>query len=228
MLQFLRVLLHPLGRADQAFLFGVPTAEDHGALRPPAVLQQRADPVYCLQHRGRSAVGIDGAVHPGIAMIARHHPVVRIALRPLPCRSRPRWSGAGNPAPRRGGPSRRLVLHVIAEGQRALPSLRHVRALEVFKNGLGVVIADGDGDDVRLIALGRYALRVGQVGRRGHAGRFRIARVLEKVLHRSPLHARCRAPRSVRVDVALVVAVVLGIGVDEYARRSRAARQGTP
>ena len=40
---------------------------------------------------------------------------------------------------------------VIAKGQRALPPLRSAGAFERLKDGRGIVIADGDGDDVRLV-----------------------------------------------------------------------------
>ena len=75
-LQALRVLLDPFGRADQAFFLGVPTAEDDGALGAPALLEQRADAVNRLKHGGGAAVGIDCAVDPGVAMIAGDDPVV--------------------------------------------------------------------------------------------------------------------------------------------------------
>jgi hypothetical protein len=64
------VLLHPLGRADQAFFLGVPTAKDDGALRPPALLEQRADAMHRFQHGRGAAVGIDRAIDPRVAMIA--------------------------------------------------------------------------------------------------------------------------------------------------------------
>jgi hypothetical protein len=72
------VLLHPLGRADEAFFFGVPTAEDDGALGPPALLEQRADAVDGFEHGGGAAVGVDRAVDPGVAMVAGDDPVVGV------------------------------------------------------------------------------------------------------------------------------------------------------
>ena len=41
---------------------------------------------------------------------------------------------------------------VIAERQRALPSLRHARSLQRFQNRRSVVIADGNRGNVRLVA----------------------------------------------------------------------------
>ena len=44
---------------------------------------------------------------------------------------------------------------MIAEGQRTLPALRHARPFQCLQNGRCIVIADGDGDDVRLVAVRR-------------------------------------------------------------------------
>ena len=74
--QFLGVLLGKLGRADQAFFFRIPTGEDQGALGTPSGLQQLSDAMHRFQLRGGAAVGIDRAIHPGIAMIAGDHPLV--------------------------------------------------------------------------------------------------------------------------------------------------------
>ena len=43
---------------------------------------------------------------------------------------------------------------VIPKGQRALPALRYAGAFEGLQDRRGVVVADRDGDDVRLIAIG--------------------------------------------------------------------------
>src|SRR5438876_10438793 len=67
----------PFCRADQSFFFRVPTAEDNRALRLPPRLQQFTNAVCCLKHGSRTAIGIDGSIHPGIAMIAADHPFVR-------------------------------------------------------------------------------------------------------------------------------------------------------
>ena len=72
------MLLDPFCGTNEAFFFGVPTAENDGALWPPTLRDERADAVHRLEH-GRGAAGrIDGAIDPGIAMIAGDHPVVWI------------------------------------------------------------------------------------------------------------------------------------------------------
>ena len=58
---------------------------------------------------------------------------------------------------------------------------------------------------------------VGQVGRGGDAGSFRVAGILEEILHRAALHAGFGAPGAVGVGIAFEVAVVLRVGVDEHA-----------
>ena len=125
--------------------------------------EQRADAVHGLEHGGGAAVGIDRAVDPGVAMIADDDPVVGIL-------------GAFDPADHVPDDAALVVLlrdevnahaagpDVIAEGQRALPALRHTGAFERLQDGRGVVIADGDGDDVRLVAVGTMR---GESGRSG-------------------------------------------------------------
>ena len=86
------------------------------------------------------------------------------------------------------------------------------------------MIAKGNGDDAGLVAIGPGEVldpgRVGQVEGRGHAGGFGIAGILEQILHRAALHAGLGPPRADGIDIAFVVAVVLGVGVEEHADRS--------
>ena len=77
-LQGFVVLLHPLRGADEAFFLGVPTAEDDGALGAPALAEQDADAVHRFQHGGGAAGGIDGAVDPGVAVIAGDDPIAGV------------------------------------------------------------------------------------------------------------------------------------------------------
>ena len=49
------LLLDPFRGADEALFFSVPTAEEDGALGPPALAQQRADAVHGLEHGGGAA-----------------------------------------------------------------------------------------------------------------------------------------------------------------------------
>ena len=96
--QFCFVLFDPFGRAHQAFFFAVPTAEDQCALRLPAGLQQFADAVHGFEHGRGAAVGIDCAVDPGVAMIARDHPFVGQFAAAHAADRHPRACGTGSPA----------------------------------------------------------------------------------------------------------------------------------
>src|SRR6516165_8212875 len=147
------MLLDPLGRADQALLLGVPAAEEDGALRLPAFFEQRTNAVDGFQHGGRSAVGIDCAVDPRVAVVADDYPVIRkiaalhladdIPDRPalvILLRDEVHAHAAGS--------------DVIAEGKSALPSLWHAGALQRFQDGRSIFVTERDGDDVRLVAVG--------------------------------------------------------------------------
>ena len=72
------LLLDPFGRADEAFFLGIPTAEDDGAARPPALMKQSADAANGFKHGGGAAGGIDRAIDPRVAMIADDDPCVGI------------------------------------------------------------------------------------------------------------------------------------------------------
>ena len=103
------------------------------------MLEEDADAVDGFEHGGGAAVGIDGAVDPGIAMIAGDDPLIG-------------EFGAGDGADDvpDGGV---LVVHfenqvdldagtdVVGEGQRALPFARGVGTAEVLEDGRGVVVA---------------------------------------------------------------------------------------
>src|ERR1700740_3197346 len=106
--------------------------------------------MHGLEHRCRPAIGIDCAIDPCIAMIADDNPVVGIiaaldfadyvpdgAALIVLLRYQMHANAAGS--------------KVVAEGKRALPALRHTWALEGLQDGRGVVIAEGNGDDVRLV-----------------------------------------------------------------------------
>src|SRR5579864_4036412 len=70
------MLLAPFSRTDQSLFFPIPAADNYGPLRLPARFQQFAKSVHRLQHSRRAAVRVDGAVYPGITMIARKHPFI--------------------------------------------------------------------------------------------------------------------------------------------------------
>ena len=71
------VLLGKFGRADQAFLFRIPTGKDAGcAWDAIPIFSNCSDAMHRLKLRRGSAVGIDRTINPGIAMVAGNHPLV--------------------------------------------------------------------------------------------------------------------------------------------------------
>ena len=110
--------------------------------------------MHRFKHGGGAAVGIDRAVDPGVAVIAADDPLVGI-LRALDLADHVPDDAALVVLLRDEVNFHAAGPEVIAEGQRALPALRHAGAFESLQNRRGIVIADGDGDDVRLVALGR-------------------------------------------------------------------------
>ena len=76
LVELLRVLVGPLGRADQAVFLGVPARIDEGPPRLPAILDRRAQGAAHLERGGGPAPRIDRAIDPGVAMVADHHPAI--------------------------------------------------------------------------------------------------------------------------------------------------------
>ena len=72
------VLFGPLGRTDQALFFGIPTGDDNGSLRLPAALEQDPEAMNCFEHRSGTAIGIDGSIDPGVAMVPDYNPVLGV------------------------------------------------------------------------------------------------------------------------------------------------------
>ena len=72
---------------------------------------------------------------------------------------------------------------VVAEGKRTLPALRNAGALEILQNRRDIVIADRDGNNVRLIAVRGNAGGIGKVGSGSDSGGFGVPWILEQVLH---------------------------------------------
>ena len=155
------VLLGPLGRADEAFFFGVPTGDDDGAGGLPALLEESAEAVDGFEHGGGAAVGVDGAVDPGVAMIAGYDPIVGVV-------------GAGNGAddvPDGAEGNVLIEMHVdgdvcggcgvgsgagsrvIGEGERALPVARRLLAAERFEDRSRVFVGERVGGNDGLVAL---------------------------------------------------------------------------
>ena len=136
-------------------------------------LEQRADAVDGFEHGGGAAVGIDGAVDPGIAMIADDDPLVgRLGALDF-ADDVPDGAALVVLLRRRDGRGRRRDR--CGSGRAARPaSLRGRRAVERLQDGRGVVIAERDGENVGLVALRarRARSRAGQAWRRrrGFAG----------------------------------------------------------
>src|ERR1700690_1635976 len=180
------LLLDPFGRADEAFLFGVPTAKDDGAARTPSLKEQSADAADGFKHGGGTAGGIDCAIDPRVAVIADDDPCVRV-LRAFDFSDDIPDDAAlvillGDEVNFHSGGT-----EVIAKRQRTLPALRRARPFKRLQNRRGIVRAEWNGDDARLIAVGaREVLEAGGVGQiegGGDAGSFRIARVFEEILN---------------------------------------------
>ena len=107
--------------------------------------------MHRFEHGRGAATRIHRAVDPRIAVVAHHHPLARI-FRTLDLadyipddpalvillRNQVNLHAAG--------------AEMIAEGKRTLPALRHARPLQSLQNGCGIVVADGDGDDLRLVS----------------------------------------------------------------------------
>jgi hypothetical protein len=138
-----------------------------------------------FEHGCGAAGGVDGAIDPGVAVIADDDPVVGV-LDAFDLSNYVPDDAALIVLLRDQVDLHAARPQVIAEGQRALPAQGHARAFEGLENGRGIVIAEGDGDDVGLVAFGPLfgcvAGGVGQVQRGGHAGGLGVAGILEDVL----------------------------------------------
>ena len=70
------VRFHPLGRAEQHRLLGVPGRVDDGAPRPPALLEQLAQRAGLLEQGDLAGDRVLGAVHPGVVVVAADDPLL--------------------------------------------------------------------------------------------------------------------------------------------------------
>src|SRR5579862_2588459 len=68
------MLFCPFGGSDKPKFFPIPASENNGPFGPPTGLEQFANSVNRFKHRSGAAVGINGSVNPGVAMIARNNP----------------------------------------------------------------------------------------------------------------------------------------------------------
>ena len=174
-----------------------------------------------FEHGGGAAVGVYGAVDPGVAMIAGDDPVVFLVR-----------VGAVDGADDVPDGANFVVLHevhvdfygagaaeVIGEREAALPFARSCGAVEGGEDRRGVLIGERVGGDGGLVELGGVgdAGGVGEVGGGGDAGSLRVAGVEREELHAAALDGGGGAIGAARVHVAAGVAVVGGVRVDDDA-----------
>ena len=217
LLQGLDALLHPLGRSQKAILLAVPGRQEDRAPRLPAAAEGGGQAARRLQERGGPRVRVDGAVGPGIAVVAEDDQPVGLG------RSR---DGRDHVVQRSDGVvhlDRHLDLgragsEVIGERQAALPLVRHPLARQRLEDLRRLAIRQGQRWDLRDAGhlLAADALRT--LGG-GVTGRRRVSRTGRQELHRSPLDGRRRSHRAVRVDVSLHIAVVRRVAVNNDAPR---------
>ena len=216
--KLVRVRLDPFRRAEEPLLLAVPGAEDDRALRPPSLLKERADGAGLLEHRDEAADRVLGAVDPRVVVVAADHPLVGP-------------HGAGNvrddvahghhvPVERElDVHGRRARADAVRDRQRSAPRLRRNRTLECGEKRPRVRVRDREHRDLRdrLRVLPVEALRIGG---RADAGRQRVAGVQRHVCHAAALHALLRTERALRVDLALEVAVVPGVRINDAGERA--------
>ena len=222
-LQLLRVRLGPFGGTEQARFLAVPAGVDQGALRPPTLLEQAADGLG-LGHQGHVAgQRVPCAEHPAVVVVAADDPLVRRAGA-LDLRDHV-VDRLAVPV-RQHGQVRlgRARSHVIGQRQCAAPSRGRHRAAQRLQQRRGV----GPGDrQHRNLQQGLRVLDRQPLGaRRGaDAGGQWIAGILLHVGDRAALHAFRRAPAAFGISVALGVAVIVRVGIDQAADRAMLLRQ---
>ena len=103
---------------------------------------------------------------------------------------------------------------MIGLGQGTAPGVGNDFSLQSGQQRLGVGIGNGQHGN---FGEGLCVFQVETLGvfRGADAGRERIARINRHIHHAAALHAVARTPRAVGENVALRVAVIGGIGVDE-------------
>ena len=211
--QRLGVMLGPLGRAEQARLLGVPRRVDDGAARPRALPRQLAHGPRLLQQRDHPADGVVGPVDPRVVVVAAHHPLVG-PLGSTEARDdvegRRQFPVEGELEPDGG----RAGAEVVGDGQRAAPRGRRDGAAERPQQRERVGVGDGEDGNLRE-RRGVFAVEARGLSGRADAGRQGVAGEERHVGDRAALRAPLVAPRAFRVDVALKVAVVARVGVDE-------------
>ena len=208
-------MLRPLGGAQQRRLLRVPSGVHDRAVRAPSVFHEPSHGLGLGHERHHPAGGVRGAHRPAVAVVAPDHPFVRVPSAPHlgdDVVGRRQLPVEGDPQPHRGRPRS----DVVGQRQRPPPGRRRNRAFQRFQKRLGVAPRDRQHRDLH--DRGRFLpvqpLGVGRgAGPRGQ----RIARVLGHVQHRAQLHAVLLPEGALRVGVALVVAVVARVRVEDRA-----------
>ena len=210
-----RVVLYVLGRAHQPPLFGVPRGEHDRALGAMPRLDRVRDGACSFQHAHRAADVVRRARSPTIAMSTDHHHLIGELAATHNAERVENWLRAVRRAVVRHFDScrDRSGAHVIPEGQPALPVLRHVSAAQSAEQFGGVAVRDWYDGDVRNRHLSR--------GEPWRAGDTRISRrggITGTVEYAASLHAVLVAHRALRVHIAVHVAVLLRVAVDDQRR----------
>ena len=214
-LQFLQVVFYPFGRADQAGFLGIPGTVDQGAFGPVSLFGELAHGTGFLHQGNHAAHRVSRPVHPGIVVVAPHNPLVR-KLRPL---QRGDHIVRGLQAPfefQLEVHSGRAGADVVGDGQGAPPGRRGNRPLQCPQQGLGIGIGNRQhrnlGNGRRSFPLEPLCIFSGRIARGKH-----VAGVKGHVHDRAPLYAGRVLEGPFRVHVALVVAVIFRVGINDAA-----------
>ena len=205
----------PLRRAQQAGLLAVPGAEHDGALGPPAGFHQLAQGAGLFQFSHHAAEGVVGPVHPGVVVVAAHYPLVGQGAA---------FERSDDVVHRLGFPVEgQLQMHlrrpgpdVVRNGQRPAPVGRGHGAGQGGQQGLRIAVGNGQTRDLRERGCGFVVEALGVFGR-AVAGREGVAGVGGHVEHRAALSPGFGLEGAFGVHVALPVAIVLRVGINQAA-----------
>ena len=213
------------GRAEEHRLLPVPAEVDDRPVGPPARFDELPERLRLRQHRDIARQRIGRAEHPAVVVIAAHDPFVGV-LRALQRRD--------DVVQRLERPVRLdrevdldavVAADVVGDGQPALKAVGRGRTGERGEQLRRVAIGHRQRRDFE--DRGRRCTRQppGHAGDRAHSGRRRIAGVGRHVGDRAALDAERRARAALGVNVAVAVAVLLRIGIDDAADRAMLLRQ---
>src|SRR5438093_2407946 len=212
-LQLVGVLLRPLGGAEQALLFPVPSGQNDAPLRPPALLEELAKCACLLQDCDHAAYGMGGAVDPRIMMVALDDPFIGKSA-PLYARDDVirgvKIPVAGNLEVHQ----RRSGAQVIGRRESAAPRFRSYRAPDIPKNRQGISPADGHDRYLRN-RRGLLYRQAFSLWNRSNTRCERVTRVNGHIRNTAALHTMFRAVGAFRIDRPLVIPVVLGVGINQ-------------